>query len=142
MSRTVSASTRIARAAGEQLVVRVAGDQLRRDGGRLLIGGRADDEPVDVLEAPTVVHQLDGEPVEQFGMRRRLALRAEVLGGATRPVPKYACQMRLTIARAVVGERRSTSQRAKSRPVVGDASARRERVQKRRHAGRRPLRPA
>src|SRR5437588_9771864 len=33
----------------------------------------------------------------------------------TRPVPKYACQTRLTSARAVVGDFGSTSQRAKSR---------------------------
>ena len=31
----------------------------------------------------------------------------------TNPVPKYACQTRLTNARAVVGDLRSTSQRAK-----------------------------
>ena len=40
----------------------------------------------------------------------------------TRPVPKYACQTRLTSARAVVGDCRSTSQLANvSR--VGGASA-------------------
>ena len=51
---------------------------------------------------------------------------------ATRPVPKYACQARLTNARAVVGDFRSTSQFANVRRF-GGASAR-ERVEECRDA--------
>ena len=38
-----------------------------------------------MLEAPAAVHELDGQPVEQLGMRRRLALRAEVFAGRHEP---------------------------------------------------------
>ena len=34
---------------------------------------------MDVLEAPTVFHQLDREPIEQFGMRRPIALHSEIV---------------------------------------------------------------
>jgi hypothetical protein len=40
-------------------------------------------------------------------------------GVATRPVPKYACQTRLTRTRAVVGELRSASHRANVSRVGG-----------------------
>ena len=45
-------------------------------------------------------------------MRRRLACVPKFSAVATMPVPKYACQTRLTMERAVVGDCRSTSQRA------------------------------
>ncbi len=55
------------------------------------------------------------------------------------PVPKYACQTRLTIDRAVVGERRSASQRANVSRVGG--AVRGQRLQEARHARRHgPLR--
>src|SRR5271155_5313944 len=41
-----------------------------------------------MLEAPAAVHQLDSQPVEQFGMRRGLALHAEVLAGRDDPGPE------------------------------------------------------
>ena len=71
------------RAAGQQAVVRDRGPASSRvvDPRRLAVGRRVDDQPMQVLEAPAVVHELDGQPVEQLGMRRRLALRAEVLAG-------------------------------------------------------------
>src|SRR3954454_16410225 len=44
---------------------------------------------------------------------------------ATSPIPKYACHIRLTAERAVVGERLSTNHRANSRrePGVGESDA-------------------
>ena len=50
----------------------------------------------------------------------------------TRPVPKYPCHIRFTIARAVVGAWRSTSQRANVKRLGGRIG--RQRIQKRRHA--------
>ena len=42
------------------------------------VGPRRDDQPVQVLQAPAGLHELDGQPVEQFGMGRGLAVEAEV----------------------------------------------------------------
>ena len=41
--------------------------------------------------------------VEQFGMRRSFAEVPKLLGVPTRPLPKWCCQTRLTITRAVSG---------------------------------------
>ena len=43
-----------------------------------------------MFEAPVVFHQLDGEPVEQFGVRRRGALAAEVEDGRHERRPEVA----------------------------------------------------
>ena len=39
---------------------------------------RIDDPAMQLFLAPAVLHELDGEPVEQFRMRRRFALRAQI----------------------------------------------------------------
>ena len=80
MSRTISASTRNR---GPRASSRLSGSRAsssRRHVRRLPIGRRSHDQAVKMLEAPAVVHEFDGQPVEQFRMRRRLALRAEVFG--------------------------------------------------------------
>ena len=70
-----------ARAAREQPVVRIALGKRRRDGRRLPVGRRHHDRLDQRLLAPALRHQLGREPVEQLGMRRRRALRSEVLAG-------------------------------------------------------------
>ncbi len=70
-----------ARSAREQPVVGIALGERRRHRGRLSIGRRGDDRPQQRLLAPAAIHQLDGEPVEELGVRGRLALRPEVLAG-------------------------------------------------------------
>ena len=37
---------------------------------------------MELLQRPARLHELNGEPVEQFGMARPFALQAEVLAGA------------------------------------------------------------
>jgi hypothetical protein len=69
-----------ARTAGEEAVARITGEQFRRDAAVLTVGARGEDEPVEMPQAPAVLHEIDGEPVEQFGMARSLALGAELLG--------------------------------------------------------------
>ena len=46
---------------------------------RHLIGLGGHHQPVELLEAPALVHELHGQPVEQFGMRRLLSHLAEVV---------------------------------------------------------------
>ena len=53
-----------ARAAGEEAVLIVAVPRLRRDAGRLAVGGGQGDEAVKVFHAPAVCDEFDGEPVE------------------------------------------------------------------------------
>src|SRR5262249_420120 len=49
--------------------------------GRLPVGGGRHHQTDELLHIPTRLTKLYGQPVEQLRMRRRLALRAEVLGG-------------------------------------------------------------
>ena len=56
-----------------------------RSARRLPVGRRGHDQPVHRLEAPAPVDELGGQPVEQLGMARRRALRAEVLVGLDEP---------------------------------------------------------
>ena len=46
----------------------------------LAVGIAQHHEPVEVLERPAVFDQLDGQPVEQFGVGRGFAVGAEVVG--------------------------------------------------------------
>ena len=41
-----------------------------------------------MLQTPVILHQLDGEPVQQFGVRGRIALRPEVFGGGDEASPE------------------------------------------------------
>ena len=77
-----------ARAAGEELVLGVLGEQGGGDGGVLTIGLAHDDELEGTLEIPAVLDQVDGEPVEEFGVDRTLTLQAEILGGAHESLPE------------------------------------------------------
>src|SRR5437879_646922 len=49
------------------------------------IGGGRDDQPVQALDAPPLVHELHRQPIEQFRVARRLALDAEILGRRHQP---------------------------------------------------------
>ena len=62
----------------EQGVLGVLGRQLGDGLARLAIGRRGHHQPVDRLEPPAAGDQLGGEPVEQLGMRGRLAPNAEI----------------------------------------------------------------
>ena len=64
----------------EPAVARVLGQARRRRPRRHAVGAREQDQPVHPLDPPAAVHELGGQPVEQFGMRRRLAELAEVVG--------------------------------------------------------------
>ena len=82
MSRTISPSTR---KRGPRASSRLYGSFSSSSGvdcASLPVGRRVDDQPVQVLDCfQPVLDELDGQPVEQLGVRRRLALRAEVLAG-------------------------------------------------------------
>ena len=64
---------------GQQPVGRVRLSDFRPRVRALPIGRRHHHQFHHVLEVPTAVHELDGKPVEQFGVDRPLALRAEVV---------------------------------------------------------------
>ena len=49
------------------------------DEGRLAIGGREDHQPLNRFQMPAIGDELGGEPIEQFGMRRVAAHRAEIV---------------------------------------------------------------
>ena len=68
--------------APEQLVLRVLGGAGGIPRGTLPPDGAVEDEAVNVAQIPAAVHQFTREPFEQFGMRGRLALQAEVTGRA------------------------------------------------------------
>ncbi len=70
------------RPARQQAIVRVFLALLGRDGGRLPVGRRLDEQPEESLDVPARFAEFDGQPVEQLGMRRQLAGDAEVAGGA------------------------------------------------------------
>ena len=82
LSRTNSASSRRGDCDGEQPVVRVDVAQLGPEPRVLPVGRRHDHQPDHVLDVPAALAELDGQPVEQLGMDRPLALRAEVLDQA------------------------------------------------------------
>ena len=71
-----------ARGAGEQFVFRIKREQFRRDVGILAIGAGGDEQANEGFYVPAGAHELAGEPVEQLGMRRGIALRAEIAGRA------------------------------------------------------------
>src|SRR5207253_1763505 len=52
--------------------------RLLRRNAALLIRGRQHDRLVQLLDAPSVVHELDGEPIEKLGVSRAFAADAEV----------------------------------------------------------------
>ena len=56
------------------------------------------------LDRPAMLDEIRGEPIEQLGMRRRIAAQPEI-ARACRPaaLPKWCIQTRLTMTRAVSG---------------------------------------
>ena len=71
----------VAGGAAEQAILGVGGEQFGADAGVLAVGGRGDDGLHEALHVPAFLLEGGGEPVEEFGMGGRLALRAEVVGG-------------------------------------------------------------
>src|SRR5271163_3374405 len=65
---------------GKQEVLRIFGKLLRRCSCALPVGSRYDHQLVHVLDVPSTFAELDGQPVEQLGMRWTLAHDAEVFG--------------------------------------------------------------
>ena len=79
-SRITSASERCDRMSPEGAIV-VIGAHVGLVVGRALhVGGTGEHHPVDRLGPPAFANQLAGQPIEQLGMRRRLAAGAEVAG--------------------------------------------------------------
>ena len=68
------------RASPPQSVVGIAGEFRPGAGQRGIhaVGGRGDDEPVEVLEAPASVDEFAGQPVDQVGVFRRAAFASEI----------------------------------------------------------------
>ena len=70
-----------ARATGEQTVLRIALDVFGGRLDRLPIRRRHDEHLVQPLDLPPVFDEIDGEPVEQLGVRRPAAHQAQVATG-------------------------------------------------------------
>ena len=62
----------------EQAVLRILGAHRRRGFRGLTIRRRGDDEFLHLLHVPIHADELSGQPVEEFGMRRLVALRAKI----------------------------------------------------------------
>ena len=68
--------------AGIEAVLGVARFVFGGDAARLAIGRARDDQPVQRLDAPATLAELDRQPIEQLAMYGVLALHAKILGGA------------------------------------------------------------
>ncbi len=66
---------------GEPGVRGIAPVEIRIAPRRLLIGPRHDHQFHHVLDVPAAIDQLDGQPIQQLGVRRQGALRAQVVAG-------------------------------------------------------------
>ena len=65
----------------EQVVVRIDGQVTFGPELALLpVGGRIHDQTVQILDVPAVGHKSGGQPVQQFGVRRRLSHGTKVIG--------------------------------------------------------------
>ena len=71
-----------------QPVVRIGGAQFRRGLAGPPIGLGKKHRAHDVLHVPTAVHEFDSQPIQQLGIRRRLALRPEVVQNLGDPRPE------------------------------------------------------
>ena len=74
-----------ARTARQQTVLRIFLQQLRRHLRRLSISRAHHDGLLHRLHVPAVAHELRRQPVQQFRIRRPLALRAEIFHGLHQP---------------------------------------------------------
>ena len=68
----------LAREPPEHAILGIDLDRVGPVVGRLLVCPRGQHEPVQVLDPPAVLDEIDRQPVEQFGMRRGIAHHAEV----------------------------------------------------------------
>ena len=66
----------------------VEGEQLRRNSRGLPIRSREHQRAQYVLHRPAGIHELDRQPIEQLGMRRRFAKTAEVAGACRQSTAK------------------------------------------------------
>ena len=71
------------------------------------------------LHVPAVFDEVDGQPVEQFGVAGHSPWAPKSAAVATRPVPKNICQMRFTATRAVSGCSRIVIHWARPRRLAG-----------------------
>ena len=111
-------------AAGEEAVVGIDFEEAGGEVRLLPVGGAGDDELLEVLDIPTGADELGGEPVEEFGMGGFPPWTPKTSGVLTKPIPKYFCQYRLTVTRAVRGLSGETIQRARPRRFWGASSGR------------------
>ncbi len=66
--------------AGEQPIFWVSGIGCWTVVGGLFVGGGVEDEAVEMFDAPVVLGEFGGEPVEQLGVRGTVAMFPEVAG--------------------------------------------------------------
>ena len=122
------------RAAGQQPILRIALQQLVGKSRVLAIGRRGDDRSQQVLQAPIVLHEVDGQPIEQLGVRRRRGANAEVLGRFHDPDAEH--RLPDAIDRDSSRRRRTPiDEPARERQPIG-LGVLRQRMQRRGHAGR------
>ena len=107
----------------EHPVFRVLGGAVGVVVARQPVGPRDEDLAMDRLDGPSSVDESRGEPVEEFGVSRGFASRRRSWTASPRSrVPKWYCQIRLTMTRAVSGWPGRVSHRASSsRPLVPGA---------------------
>ncbi len=82
----------------EQVVLRIDSARGRpastgSPAARHLVGIGQHDQPMQRLEMPAVGDQFGGQPIEQFGMGRLVALKAEIAGRANDPAAKVILEM-------------------------------------------------
>ena len=94
--------------------------------GRLAVRSRQNDELNDVLDVPSGVDELAGQPVQEKRMAGQAPWAPKSSTFRDSPVPKASFHMRLAKVRAVSGFSGDVSQRAKSarvsRPSCGQAA--------------------
>ena len=76
--------------AGKQAVARIDGGRIGAIGRRLPVGGRVQDQTVNVLEVPATADELRREPVEQLWVAGWIALRAKIVLGLYDPQTEIA----------------------------------------------------
>ena len=71
----------------EKSIVRIAQSQIGRINGSLSVRAGQHHQLDHVFDIPSAVDELDGQPVEQFGMVRRFALCSEIFEAARQTSP-------------------------------------------------------
>src|SRR3954454_14790115 len=65
----------------EKAVLRIGDLQLLPRARTLPIRRRSYNQAMDVLQMPTMIHQLGSQPIKKFGVRRRRRLYAKIIAG-------------------------------------------------------------